>query len=142
MKGFVIRNGDFVFDHGGFQMVEGAAKVEQDLGLAVREAYGTDRFHPQWGSIMNTYIGFSIDDQMPHLLEAEMRRVVQNYVAIQQLQLQQDATAGRKSRYGTNEIIVRVDHVSIVQQYDGMHLQALISTLGHQEITIATSAGE
>lgn len=141
MRSLQVINGDLVIEGGALSTVEGTAKVEQDLGLALREPYGGDRFHPSWGSVLDRFIGTTIDEATPVLIEAEARRVVRNYVALQQNQLQQDSREGRPSRYGANEVVVRVSGVGIGQEQDRLNLNLKLDTLGSPVVTSALVGG-
>jgi len=136
MKSLLISDGDLVVGPGGFLAVEGTRRVIQDLGLAVRETYGSDRFHSRWGSILDGFIGRAYDVGISTVIEAEMRRVVGNYIAIQQATLTADASANRPSRFSTDEILVRVNNVDVQQSFDSISLTADLGTMGNTSVTM------
>jgi hypothetical protein len=136
MKSLLLRNGDLVLGPGGYETIDGAPKVVQDLGLAVREPFGSDRFHPRWGSILDQFIGGLISADTPVLLESEIRRIVQNYIALQQAQIQADATAGRPSRFTNNEVITGLEGMNLVQRQDSITVKVSLETMGRTKITI------
>ena len=79
MKTLALQHGDLVIDGAGsYAMVSGAARIRQDLTLALLEEYGTDRFHPKFGSIIKEYLGNAISSDLQQLVKAEVNRVVQN----------------------------------------------------------------
>ena len=136
MKTLAIKNGDLAIGANGYATIEGAAKVQQDLGLAVREPLGTDRFHPQWGSLLPRYIGEPINDEMTSLVQAEVTRIVQNYI-IQQGQVLRGVVAGRrKPKFEANEVVTDIGEVHIRQTLDRLHTKVVLVTLGSRRITI------
>lgn len=142
MKTLLIENGDFVIGPGGYAMVSGAKKVEQDLGIAVREPYGSDRFHPRWGSLLHEYVGrYSVADGggTDVLIQAEIQRVVQNYSFAQGDQLERDATMGRRSRFGTGELVDSISSIEIRQETDRYHLRVKIKTLSGEQVSVIRS---
>jgi hypothetical protein len=138
MRSLTIENGDLVLGSGGYTTVEGSQRIIQDLGLAIREPYGMDRFHPRWGTLLDSYVGMVIGPDTPVLIEAEARRMVGNYVALQQQQLQREATAGRPSRFISGEVIIGVAGVALSQNYDRLAVKITLDTLGQTPIEVQT----
>lgn len=142
MKSLTVHNGDLVIEGGGLSLIEGGPRVRQDIGLALREPYGADRFHPRWGSLLDTFIGTLLAPDDYVLLEAEARRVVNNYVALQQVQLQMDATAGRASRFGTDEVVMQARAAKFDRVADQLVMDIALDTLGGAEIRAAVEVAQ
>jgi hypothetical protein len=139
MKSLKIVNGDLAIGAAGFEEVEGEAKVRQDLGIAVREPYGCDRFHPQWGSLMDTYVGGPITEEIKNLVVAEAMRIVANYSYNQQAIMQGDELDGRKARFSSNEIIREVTAIEVQQTMDAIHVRVRLETLTSTEVVLTST---
>lgn len=139
MKTLLIENGDFVIGPGGYVTVDGPSKVKQDLGVAVREPYGSDRFHSRWGSLLHEYVGQPIAEGMDILIQSEVTRIVQNYSFQQGERLENDAMLGRHARYTTGELVDRMESIELRQEIDRYHVRVLVRTLSGDEISIVRS---
>jgi phage baseplate assembly protein W len=141
MKTFALRNKDFELGPGGYVIVTGPAKVQQDLGVAVREPLGIDRFHPGWGSLLPSFIGLIADDAMELRIRSEISRLIANYVLIQNEQIMQDSRRGRPSRFSTGELVDRIVSIEVIQQYDSFQVTASIQTVAGERVNLNTSVG-
>lgn len=139
MKTLQLANGDLVIGSGGFVTVTGAAKVRQDLGVAVREPYGTDRFHPRWGSVLVNYIGQPVGPATDMLVRSEVIRLIKNYIAVQGEQMEFDATTGSKTRFVTSEIIQAINKIEVVQERDRYHVRVSLALFSGDLVTLTTS---
>lgn len=140
MKSLAVRNGDLSIGPRGFEEVHGQAKVIQDLGLALREPHGSDRFHPNWGSVLDDHIGYAFDENAEVIVQAEIYRVVRNYMALQQHRLQQDQARGRASIFSADEILVSIDGVILNQTDDKLDIKVSLGMLSGRvvEATLET----
>lgn len=141
MKQLELRNGDLVVGPGGHGTVRGARRIQQDLGAAVREAIGTDRFHPRWGTILQDYVGGVQNDESTMMIRAEIARVVQNYIVIQTEQITADMGLGLRPRYAPDEIVADVGNIEIQQRYDQVNVRVSVRTLQGDDVTILRSVG-
>jgi phage baseplate assembly protein W len=139
MRQFAIQDGDLVLSRGGFALVSGQAKVKQDLGCALREPIGTDRFHPGYGSLLSGFIGQAITRETSAMIEAEVYRVVKNYMLTRMAVIQDDFTNGRKPLYEAAEIIQNIDEVRLRQEADRFYVLVRLSTLARERVTIITT---
>lgn len=139
MKSLAIQNGDLVLGPEGFATVSGAAKVRQDLGIALREPVGNDRFHPRWGSLLPSYIGNPIGDSTIMVVRSETYRVIQNYVYIQAASVKDDVARSRQARYGASEIIKDIKKVDVRQDHSRLLVKVFLVTLGNDDVTIIQS---
>ncbi len=138
-KTFRIRNKDLEVGPGGYVLVSGRDKVHQDLGIAVREPAGSDRFHPGWGTILHNLLGQPASNEMALRIKSEIQRLVSNYIQLQHEQVVQDAQNRRRSRFATEELVERVRSVDVVQEYDRFHVTAVVETLAGDRVTLSTS---
>lgn len=137
MRGLLVQDGDLVVGQGGFALTEGPAKVRQDLSLAAAEPYGADRFHPGWGSLLDSYVGTGDPDEGVALIKSEIARVVQNYIAVQNFNLRQDQRFGRANRYAANELVDSIVSIDVKQTYDRFFVRIRVSTFGGSQITLS-----
>lgn len=136
MKQLALRDGDLVVGPRGHETVTGSVRIKQDLSLALREEYGLDRFHPRWGSLLDRYLGRPLDDETRLLVQAEVNRVLQNYVIVQNQGVLQDLTYDVRGRYSTADIVRSVLAIETQVDLDGVLFQVVLQTLARQEITL------
>lgn len=132
MKTLALANGDLVVDGTGHKTVSGSPMIRQELALQLGEPYGTDRFHPEMGSVLVEYIGEPIDDETEMLVRAEVGRVVQQYIGIQQREVLRDHLAVRASRFDASDVVTGVTSITATVDFDYVRLS----------VTLATQAGE
>lgn len=141
MKQLQLRNGDFVPAPGGFAVVQGAAKIQQDLGAALRETLGDDRFHPRFGTVLGSVVGTVQGVEAQALIQSEITRMISNYMAVQTEKINADTTAGVKSRYTPDEIVSSVESIEVQQTYDTINVRVSISTAQGSIVTVLRSVG-
>lgn len=141
MKTFQLRNGDFVVGAGGFVEITGTQKVYQDLAVLVREPYGEDRFHTDWGGILDEFIGTAIDTQAVAEVRNEIQRLIQNYIVMQSNQISADNAMSRRPRYSPEEIVVGVDSIDVNTTYDKINVRVRIRTAAGESVDILRTVG-
>jgi hypothetical protein len=141
MKTFEIRGGDLVLGAGGFASITGAVKVKQDMAVAVREPFGVDRFHPLWGTVMEQFVGSTDTELVEGQIRSEVYRLVRNYVGTQSEQIRADTLAGRKPRYGTDELVSDIKALDIRQEFDRLYLRVTLSTNSGDQVTLTSTMG-
>lgn len=109
------------------RLVSGTEKLIQDLNCWLRESYGVDRFHRSYGSVLPSFIGHVISDSAVFDIEAETRRVLNNYMALQLRRLQ--ATPAVFSRA---ELLDEVISVDATPAYDRVDVHIKIRTAAGQ----------
>lgn len=111
MKTLAIMDGDFALGSHGYKTVSGLNKTVQDLGIALREHFGVDRFHPKWGSALDSLLGQPIDGLSTMRLESEVRRVVSNYMTVQRERATQ--THGDGGSVRSSEMLAVIQDVRV-----------------------------
>jgi hypothetical protein len=136
MKALLVKNGDLVLGPGGFGIVEGTTKVQQDLSHSMREPFGNDRFHPKWGTVLPDFVGGLADQTSALLIRSEITRLVQNYLIVQQEQMTRAANAGRRPRFSTNELINEIEGIDIHQLFDRFFVRVRLLTLSEEQVVL------
>lgn len=132
---------------GGYLMVTGAQRIQQDLTLALSDIYGTDRFHPSWGSILPEYLGNINNATMLTLVKAEVNRVLQNYLTITQSGVIQQSMMNVANNnnpgasYTTSDVVRSVDSINVSATLDTIYVSVSLTTLAGQSITIGQKVG-
>ena len=142
MRTHALRNGDLDLIGDRFAMVEGAARVQQQLGLCMREVWGIDRFHPGWGSVMPNWIGGVISG--PDLsmdLRNEVLRIVRNYMTSTTDAINRRANRGLRPVVTANEIITNVSNVVIRQSQDQIFVRVVLATASASEFSLIINPG-
>lgn len=137
MKTLALSNGDLVVDSGVLKMLDGPAKLRQDIALALGESYGDDPYHSGWGSVLPRYIGEPINEDTPMLVQAEVNRVLQQYIANQQARLEAASLNNRQHTISTSEIIRTVNSVDVSVQWDTITVLINLTTMAGQTMTIS-----
>jgi phage baseplate assembly protein W len=129
-------NGDLMVSSGDYLLLTGADKIRQDLTLALSEEFGSDRFHPRWGSIVKRYIGNLLTPQLALLVKAEVIRVVRNYIAIQQAEVLRDTQVDQQGRFDTSDVIRELVSVEAQIHFDVCNIYIHLRTLNRATVKI------
>jgi hypothetical protein len=135
----LVQNGDLQIGATGFATLNGPAKIYQDLTISTLEPYGCDRFHPRWGSMLSTYIGDTITEVEESMIEAEISRLVNNYILVQQDNIISESALGLQSQYSTNEVVGSVESVNVVQNQDYLTVKVLVLTISGEQVTLQST---
>jgi hypothetical protein len=128
MKTLALIGGDLALGDGGYRTLTGAARIRQDLALALVEPYGQDTYHPEFGSVLAAHIGEPLTPELELLVRSEVVRVVQQYVDSQQAQIAADALAGSRSRFSFQDVVQSVQSISTDIQYDTIKVTIALKT--------------
>jgi hypothetical protein len=133
-------NGDIVTGQSGYQMVSGQAKVLQDLTVATQEPYGSDPYHPGWGSYLDSYVG-----QDPSIVQAlatsEISRLVSNYMTVQQYQQTQALAAGQSSPFTNDDYVTGIASMTTTSDLTSITVNAAVSTASGATVGVSTTVG-
>lgn len=136
MKTLALQGGDLIVGPRGHRTITAGPKIRQDLALALGEEVGTDRFHPDWGSVLPRYVGRPIGPETELMVRSEVARVVQLYIDTQRNEIVNDALAGRRSRFTTADVVSRLDKIDTVLRYDAILVRLSLVTRSHEGIII------
>jgi hypothetical protein len=141
MRTLAVRNGDLVLTGSKFGMVEGIARVQQQLGLAMREAFGSDRFHRSWGSTLPTWIGQVLTPNVPFEIRAEVTRIVRDFIIQQNEKIKERAALGYTAVVSAEEMIMEIRDIKIETRYDTILVKVTLRTASGQEFSVLTTPG-
>lgn len=110
-----VENGDLVMRGSQLGVVHGIDKLKQDISLWLTEPYRSDRFHSQYGSILDSFIGSVISEDTIGMVQSEVMRVLQNYQALQVRVLRENP-----QRFSADEVLVSVADIKTRIQYDSV----------------------
>ena len=134
-----IVNGDFDLSGGTFQTITGATKISQDLGIASLTSYGSNKFHPKYGSVLQSYIGSPINRTTQSLIQSEITRLINNYQNIQIRKMNAYILQGLQSPYGQNDLIKSVQGINVTQNSDSFNINVILITMSGQAVPIAST---
>jgi hypothetical protein len=127
-----LENGDLHATGSRLDIVQGSAKLAQDIDLWLREAYQIDRFHPNFGSILDSYIGGVVSVSTQTEVQSEVLRVLQNYQNIQLSRFQ-----ANPQKFSPDELLNDVTGVTTQVAYDKVVITVNFTTAAG---TAATSS--
>lgn len=137
MKTLALVGGDLAPGDGGYIILTGSARIRQDLALALGEAYGHDTFHPEYGSVLASYIGEPLTAELELLVRSEVVRVLQQYVAGQQADIASDSLSTSRSRYSTQDVVDSVTAVTTQVSFDTVKVLVSLVTRAGQTVNVA-----
>lgn len=141
MKTLAIKNGDLVLTGSKYGMVDGIARVQQQLGLALRETFGNDRFHRSWGSTLPNWIGQVLDASVPFEIQAEVTRVVRDFIIQQTEKVKERAALGFTAVVTPSEMIMDISGIKVEARYDSVLVKVTLRTASGQEFSVLTTPG-
>ena len=112
---FMVAEQDIKLKGSHVGLVYGRDKLIQDLTLWLTERYRSDRFHSNYGSILDGFIGEVMDPMTASEVEAEVYRVLQNYQMVQYRRMQDDPTS-----LSPEEVLVEVEDVNAKVDFDSV----------------------
>lgn len=112
---FAVVEKDIQLKGSNVGLAYGRAKLIQDLTLWLTERYRSDRFHSNYGSTLDSFIGDVIDGMSAAEVEAEVNRVLQNYQMVQYRRMQNDPTT-----LSPEEVLVDVEDIKARIDYDSV----------------------
>ncbi len=121
---FRLSDGDLVLSGSQLSVVSGEAKLAQDIQLWVKEIYQNDRFHPQFGSVLESFIGEIIGSEIQFYIENEVRRVLENYQTIQL-----KGIANNSDIYSDNELLDTINSIKVTINYDKIIVAVSVTTV-------------
>lgn len=136
----MLVNGDIVVGQSGYVMVSGQQKVLQDLVVATSEPYGSDPYHPGWGSYLTNYVGGD-PSVVPAMAETEVTRLVSNYMQVQQYQQTQALAAGQSSPFTNDDYVTGLTSLNTTADLDSISVSATVLTASGATVGVSTIIG-
>jgi hypothetical protein len=136
MQTLAIVNGDLVLSAGDLMTIHGPAKVSQDLFFALNENYGADPYHPQWGSVLDRFIGQPMLPGTHSAVLSEVQRVLNNYIAVQADQINKAGALNQRGMYGAGEVVSKIETINATPTQDTLQVNATLTTLAGQSISV------
>lgn len=136
MQTLAIVDGDLVVSAGSYLMLSGTEKIRQDLQFALTEEYGSDIYHPLWGSIVERYLGQPLSAALEQQVSSEVQRVLNNYIAVQADNVNKAIALDIKGLYDTSDIVRSVESMSVHVNYDRITISVVLQTMSRKTITI------
>jgi phage baseplate assembly protein W len=130
-----------VLSGGAYELVTGPDRIAQDLRMALGEPVGNDRFHPGYGSTLESFVGRPGSEHTTFEVEQEVNRVVSVYAAVQRDRIARDTAAGVRSRYRTADVLASLDGVAVDRLGDVVSARLALRTADGQTQVTATTAG-
>jgi len=134
-----VENGDLVLANGSFATVTGPPKVSQDIEIATLTPYGSDRFHPRYGSVFGSYIGTASNPSTATFIKTEMLRIIKNYMAVQLSKVKAAAQQGKASPFSQGELVQSAGDINVQQQLDRFQVTASVNTASGQQVNVSTT---
>lgn len=136
MQQLAIVDGDLVLSSGAYLLFTGPDKIRQDLFFALNEEYGSDIYHPLWGSILDRYLGQPLTAGLEQQVSAEVQRVLNNYIAVQADDVNTAITLDIKGVYDTSDVVRSVESLQVSITQDTILITVVLETMNRQTITI------
>ena len=133
---FAIADGDLSLQGDRLDLVFGVDKLKQDLDCWIKERYGGDRFHLNFGSVLQDFIGGVIGDSTRAEVQSEILRVLQNYQSVQHRQLTEDPTL-----LSASEMLIAIADIKTTVSYDSVNVAVKVINGSDQVTTVVAAAG-
>jgi len=136
MNTITVSNGDIQMNSGKIQFSTGKKKLIEDLQRWLEEPIGTGFTTPNFGSLLNTYIGSSNFSLSTNSIDNEILRVLQLYQGQQMLDLKSAQNSARLSNWNKSEIIQNIVSVDVTIQNSSIIAAVTINTLSGNVINL------
>lgn len=126
-----IADGDLVQQGSQLGLVYGVEKLKQDVNCWLMERHGGDRFHLNYGSILQDFIGGVATQATKAEVHAEVFRVLQNYQSLQLKRFKENP-----QKLSASELLVSVDDIATAVRYDTVNVAVRLRNGSQQATTI------
>lgn len=134
MKTLALADGDLVVGLSRrAQFVAGKDKLIQDLKLWLAEPLGWGPTTPNFGSLLDSYVGNADPQTAAVRIEAEVRRVLGLYQTFQFQRLRQAKERGTLSYWNRSGILAGIKDVTSEVLYDRVIIVVTIQTMSNNE---------
>ena len=142
MDTFQIVNGDLALSGGGLATVTGRDKIAQDLAVSLLTPFGSDRFHPRFGSVLLGMIGRPSTSSSSSMVQAEIQRVISNYMAVQSNQSGRVTANGLPTPYSQSDLVGSIDSIKATPAYDAVAVSISLTTVAGEQLTLAANVSD
>ena len=140
MYGLKVTNGDLaVMGDGNVVQVEGQERLQQEIAHWLLEPLGTDTLYNRFGSTLDELVGSPMLPQYIAEVRAEVGRVVQNYMAYQTRQMNEDRAKGEDvflKNWRDGDIIETLDGIAVNAVADTLTVTVKLTTVAGSKLTI------
>lgn len=146
-----MRNGDLVVGGSSFGAVAEQPKLVQDLRCAILERMGTDEDHPWFGSLIDggrlngveqeSLIATDDWNYAVLAVEAEIRRIVDQYQKQQLVRTEQDRSTYGKPTLTPGELLMGVSNLQFFQAQDNLLCRVTLVTGADAEFPLNIPLG-
>ncbi len=142
METFNVETGDLILMQGSFATLSGRQKIQQDLAIANITPYGSNRFHPRFGSVLPSYIGQPIGATTKQLIYSEVNRVINNYNSVQLAKVKSFIQQGLQSPYGQDDLIQTINTIDVQQSYDTFYVTVNCTTMAGTQVSTSITVAQ
>ena len=128
-----LKDGDLHVSSSRVQLVSGLDKLKQDIFTWITEAYRVDRFNPEYGSTVSSYVGQQNTVDNAFAIRIEINRVLTNMQRYQRM-----IYSANRNAFSPSELLDRVLDVRTRPSLDALHVEILFTTAAHPESTYST----
>lgn len=132
-----VKDGDINLKGNTFAIVTSTQKLEQELSIWLRERFGSDRFHTNYGSTLDYYIGRVVSDTAVFEIQSEVERVLKNYQALQFRKFRQSPEL-----LDPSEILAVVNSVVAKPSYDSVEVTVHFTTYQGTQSNLSVMIGD
>ena len=129
-----LSNKDLLVSQSRCQAIHGVDKLKQDMHTWLTEAYKVDRFNPQYGSTISSYVGQLNTKSNAFDIQIEVNRVLTNFQRYQKLLF-----SANQSAFSLNELLDTILDVKIEQNLDSLYLEIIFVTAASSSSIYSTS---
>jgi phage baseplate assembly protein W len=138
MRDLRIAGGDIALAGGDLALVDQEAYLRQRVATALAEPYGSDPFHPEWGSTLGSYLGLPYGAGTEALVSSEVGRVLAMLIAAQRQMITSWVLTGTKAQLLAADTIASVNAINARVDVDPqtMDVWVALTTQGGQQLVI------
>lgn len=147
-----LQNGDLSIGAAQLGQIVGGQKVAQDLRCAILEEMGTDPDHPWFGSLVNGgidengvvqpgIIGTDDFNRAASMVEADIRRIVEQYQAQQLARSQSDRFLYGSATLTPNELLTGLTGLEFYAIQDTLLIRVTLQTADSNQFTLNIPVG-
>ena len=144
MYGIKVVNGDLlVRGDGNVVEISGADRVKQELSHWLIEPLGSDTVYRRFGSTLWDSVGEPVLSQTLNEISAEVERVVNNYIAYQKRQVNEDMLRGVDAfsrNWGADDIIDSVASIDVSAVADTVYVKVELVLSSGDRVVIRQSS--